>query len=158
MLRCAKVRDVQPGICLKDPHQAVARQWLPTEERLGTNENIPRARPDTFPQSLSRCRMPECVAIEPGDFSPLEETTNFRFNTLGAITDRTHTGSTAQRAEIRQSICLTTVTTDHPAGFTIIGKRHDTGIALRNPATVSTNQGPSITFPIEEEQDLGMVL
>ena len=44
------------------------------------------------------------------------------------------------------------------AWFTIRRQRHDTGIATRDPATVSTHQGPGITFPIEEEEDLGMVL
>src|SRR5690242_6386519 len=60
-------RDMQPGICLKDPHQTVARQWLPTKQRLGPDENIPRARPRPFPQSMRRPRMPECVAIESRD-------------------------------------------------------------------------------------------
>jgi len=74
------------------------------------------------------------------------------------MTNGTHTGGTAQRAELRQSVRPTTVAARQPADLTIIGKRDVTGIATGNPATVSTNQGPGITFPIEEEQDLGMVL
>ncbi len=53
-LRGAKVRDMQPGICLKDSHQTVARQWLPTKQHLCPNENIPRARSGPFPQSMRR--------------------------------------------------------------------------------------------------------
>jgi hypothetical protein len=95
--------------------------------------------------------MPECVTIEPGDLSLWKYATNFGFNPLGAITNKTHTGSTAQRAEIRQSICPTTVAASQLASLTIIGKRHDTRIATRDPATVSTHQGPGIPFSIEEE-------
>jgi hypothetical protein len=83
---------------------------------------------------------------------------NFGFNTLSAITNRTYTGSPAHRAEIRQPISPSTVTASQPASFTIIGKRHETRIATRDPATVSTNQGPGITFLIEKEEYLGVVL
>lgn len=102
--------------------------------------------------------MPKCVTIQPSDVSLRKYATNLSFNTLGAITNRTQPGHTAQRAEIRQSICLTTVAASQPAGFTIVGKRHEAGITPRNPATVSTNQGPSIPFPVEKEQDFCMVM
>jgi hypothetical protein len=102
--------------------------------------------------------MPERITIEPGDVGLWEYTTNFGFNTLGATTNRTYMGSTARRTEVGQPICLTTVAASQPAGFTIIGQRHDTGLATRDPATVSTHQGPGVPFPVKKEQDLDTVL
>jgi hypothetical protein len=102
--------------------------------------------------------MPECITIKPGDLGLWEYTTNFGFNTLGATTNRTYMGSTAGRTEIGQLICLTTVAASQPAGFTVIGQRHDTGLATRDPATVSTHQGSGVPFPVKKEQDLDTVL